>query len=264
MRALALLAFALVAGVAAPALAAQVDLREDIASQGDKVTLGDLFYDAGAAADVVVARTQPGQTLVLDAARVQVLAHQQGLDWRNPTGLRRLIVDVGSAAPAPRAASERATTDRTEAPASRRAVQALTYLHSLNAGDIVRAEDLTWSKGVDPAYDAPRDAELMIGMAARRPLREGASVSLRDVSAPQVIKRDDIVAVQFNLGGISLTLEAKAMSDAAAGQLVTVVNPTSKKVIQAMAVGPGQAVVGPEADDLKNSARTSLSRLAQR
>ena len=241
-------------------MAAQVDLRQDIASQGDKVTLGDLFYDAGAAAGVVVAHTQPGQTLVLDAARVQVLAHQQGLDWRNPTGLRRLIVDAGSVAPAARAAAP----ERTEAPTARRAVQALTYLHSLNAGDIVRADDLTWSKGVDPAYDAPRDADGVIGMAARRPLREGSSVSLRDVSAPQVIKKDDIVAVAFNLGGISLTLEAKALSDAAAGQLVTVMNPTSKKVIQAMAVGPGQAVVGPEADDLKNSARTSLSRLAQR
>ena len=105
MRTLALIAFALVASVAAPALAAQVDLRQDIASQGDKVTLGDLFYDAGAAAGVVVAHTQPGQTLVLDAARVQVLAHQQGLDWRNPTGLRRLIVDAGSVAPAARTIS---------------------------------------------------------------------------------------------------------------------------------------------------------------
>jgi len=258
MRALALVALALAIGFAAPALAAPVDLRQDIASEGDKVTLGDLFYGAGAAADVVVAHTQPGQTLVLDAARVQVLAHEQGLDWRNPAGLRRLIIDAGSVARAAPASA------RADAPAARRAVQALTYLHSLNAGDIVRADDLTWSKGVDPASDAPRDAELVIGMAARRPLREGSSVSLRDVSAPQVIKRDDIITVAFNLGGVSLTLEAKAMGDAAAGQLVTVVNPTSRKIIQAMAVGPGQAVVGPEAEDLKNSARTSQSRLAQR
>ena len=85
-------------------------------------------------------------------------------------------------------------------------------------------------------------------------------VSLRDVSAPMIIKRDDVISVTYTLNGLSLTLQAKAMTDAAAGQAVTVMNPGSKKIIQAVATVPGQAVVGPEADQLKAAARLSPSR----
>jgi flagella basal body P-ring formation protein FlgA len=80
-----------------------------------------------------------------------------------------------------------------------------------------------------------------------------------------VIRKDDIIAVTFNSEGLSLTLQAKALENAAAGQTVSVINPTSKKIIQAVAVGPGQAVVGPAAEQIKAVARTSsYSNLAQR
>lgn len=243
---------ALCLAAAAPAAALAADLRENPVSQGDKVTLGDLFNDAGAAAGLVVARTAPGQMVVLDATKVQIIARSNGVDWGNPMGVRRIVVSGGEA-PAAAAAAK-----------PRKVVQVLAYLHSLNAGDIVHAEDLTWSKEAVADTEAPRDADAVIGMAARRPLREGSAVSLRDVSAPQVIRKDDMVAVVFNLGGVNLTLQAKAMEGATAGQVLSVVNPASKKVIQAVAVGPGQAVIGPEADQMKLAARTSSSRLALR
>jgi flagella basal body P-ring formation protein FlgA len=248
-------ALALLLTAAAPAAAIAADLRENPVSKGDKVTLGDLFPDAGAAAGLIVARTQPGQMVVLDASKVQFIARSNGVDWGNPMGVRRIVVSGGAAPASPAAAP---------AAAKPRAVQVLAYLHSLNAGDIVHAEDLTWSKEVVADGDAPRDADAVIGMAARRPLREGAAVSLRDVSTPQVIRKDDMVAVVFALGGVNLTLQAKAMEGATAGQVLNVINPVSKKVIQAVATGPGQAIVGPEADQMKLAARSPSSRLALR
>lgn len=247
-------ALALLLAAAAPAAALAADLRENPVAQGDKVTLGDLFADAGPAASLVVARTQPGQMVVLDATKVQIIARSNGVDWGNRMGIRRIVVSGGAAPAAPAAV----------AAAKPRAVQVLAYLHSLNAGDIVHAEDLTWSREAVADGNAPKDADAVIGMAARRPLREGAAVSLRDVSAPQVIHKDDMVAVVFNLGGVNLTLQAKAMDGATAGQVLNVINPASKKIIQAVATGPGQAIVGPEADQMKLAARTPSSRLALR
>jgi flagella basal body P-ring formation protein FlgA len=239
-----------------PALAAAVDLRSDIFTTNGRVTLGDLFDGAGGAASAVVAQGQPGQNVVLDASRVQTFAHLRGLDWDNDRGIRRIIVQAGAAADAPAPAAANAKRGR--------AVQTLTFVHNLEAGEIVQAQDLSWSRTVDTPLDAPSDPDAVIGMAARRPMREGTAVSMHDVVAPQVIKKDDIISVVFNQGGIALTLQAKALENATPGQPFSVMNVTSKKIIQAVATGPGQAVVGPAADQLKATARTSLSRLALR
>jgi flagella basal body P-ring formation protein FlgA len=238
------LAFATLPGAA---LAGPVQLRQDVVVSNGRVTLGDLFAEAGPAAGVVVARVQPGQTAVLDATQVQLVARSNGVDWGNFAGLRRITVQ--SATPEPR-----------PEPKAAHGPQVLTYAHSLNAGDIVQAQDLVWSREAVAGVDAPRDPDAVIGMAVRRPLREGDAVSLRDISAPMVIRKDDVIAVTFAMNGLSLSLQAKALTDAAAGQSVSVMNPASRKIIQAVATAPGQAVVGPEADQIKAAARLSPAR----
>lgn len=220
---------------ASPALAGPVSLKADVADSDGRVTLGDLFDGAGGAAGMLVA-TRAGPTVVLDAGAVQMMARRAGLDWGNPNGLRRIVVRGGAAA---------------SAPAGRGNVEVLTWARSLNAGEIVQPEDMVWGKAAGAPSDAPRDADAIIGMAARRPLREGASVSLRDVSAQQVIKAGEMVQITWSSGGITLSLQGKAMSAAAAGQTFNVQNPVSKKLIEAVATAPGQAVTGPEALRLK-------------
>ena len=49
-------------------------------------------------ADVQVA-TRAGPSVVMEAGQLQALAHQSGLDWANPQGLRRVV--IRSAAPTP-------------------------------------------------------------------------------------------------------------------------------------------------------------------
>ena len=110
--------------------------------------------------------------------------------------------------------------------------------------------------------DAPRDADAVIGLAAKRPLREGAAVQSRDVAAAQVIKTGDLVTITYEDGGISLSLQGKAMAAAATGELFAVQNPLSKKIIQAVATGPGSAAVGPQAQSLQ--ARSQPVRFAAR
>jgi flagella basal body P-ring formation protein FlgA len=243
---------------AAPALAGPVDLRADAVSEDGKVTLGDLFDDAGASANVVVARGRADADIVLDAARIQMLARANGLEWSNDRGIRRIIVQPGSGPPEAPVAQAAATA------AKRGRTQTLTFVHNLEAGDVVQAQDLSWSRTADSPLDAPRDPDAVIGMAARHALREGSAVSMHDVIAPQVIKKDDMISVTFSLNGIALTLQAKAMENAVVGQPLSVINLNSKKVLQAVATGPGQAVVGPEADQLKANSRSSLSRIALR
>jgi flagella basal body P-ring formation protein FlgA len=64
----------------------------------------------------------------------------------------------------------------------------------------------------------------------------------------QVIARNDMVRVTYQVGGVNLTVMGKAMRNAALGEPVAVLNTNSNRVIDAVASGPGQAVAGPAAD----------------
>lgn len=223
-----------------------IALKPQVAS-GRTITLGDLFEGTGESANVVVGYgAPPGESAVLDASIVRELARQHGLDWDNPDGIQRIVV--------PRAATG----------TSARMVDALTYARSLSAGEIVQPADLTFAKVANFAVppDAPRDADEIIGKAARRPLRAGAAAADHDVTSPQVIKANDVVQVIYRSGGVNLTLEGKAMGSATLGESVDIQNTASKKVIQAVASGPDQAVVGPEADQLRARPLTASAQFA--
>jgi flagella basal body P-ring formation protein FlgA len=77
-----------------------------------------------------------------------------------------------------------------------------------------------------------------------------------------VIKSGDLVSVTYDADGVSLEMQGKAMGAAAVGDTLAVQNLVSKKVIQTVVTGPGQAVVGPQADQMK-SARTSVRYAAR-
>ena len=243
---------ALIALAAAPALAAPVGLKSDPIARGPSVTLGDIFDGAtGPAANVVVARTPaPGLNAVLDAVQVQRTARANGLDWDNTQGIRRII--VSSLVGIPKGGT--VTANRTGG-----GQQVLSYARNIMAGEMVAASDLMWTDGAVAPSDAPSDAEAVIGMVARRPLRLGTGVGSHDVAPAKVIKRDEIISVSYRTSGINLTLQAKAMGDAAVGETVQVLNPQSKRVIEAVASGPGQAVVGPQAQRFKSLASPALS-----
>jgi flagella basal body P-ring formation protein FlgA len=231
-----------------------VDLRDQPQAAGPNVTLGDLFDGAGAASSVVLATAQPGaRAIVLDAGLVQRVAHIHGLDWSNPQSYRRLVVALDGVS-----AADAAPSSETMRPG--KTIDALTYAHNLAAGEIVRPEDVIWAKvqaHLVPT-DAPTDPSQMIGEAARHTLREGAVASGRDLMAQKVIKKDQVISVAYDVDGVSLKLQGKALGDAAAGDLIQVLNTQSKKTIEAVAVGPGEAVAGPQAEALKSRRFASL------
>lgn len=232
--------------IGGPALAGHaVSLKADTASADSVVTLGDLFDGAGAAARSPVAN-RTGAIVVLDAAAVQLAARRAGLDWPNAEGLHKIVVHAGVAAAGFASAGA-------SSPAARGNVEVLTYTRSLNAGEIVQPTDLAWVKAAAAPNDSPSDADMVIGQAAKRPLRAGAPVLAHDVGSAQVIKSGDLVTVSFEAEGIKLTLDGKSMGSAGVGDTLAVQNTQSKKIIQAVVTGPGQAVVGPAADELKSA-----------
>ena len=247
-----LLAAAAMVALAGPALAGQpVRLRADTTNADGIVTLGDLFDGAGAAARVAVAN-RTADSVVLNARTVQVIAARSGLEWDNAEGLKTILVRGGPI-------TGRAAGGGSIASAPRGNVDVLTYARNISAGETVAAEDLVWGKAAAAPSDSPRDPDAIIGLAARRPLRSGAAVLAHDVSAPAVIKAGEVITVLFQAEGVSLSLQGKSLGTAGVGEMLNVENTASKKIIQAVVTGPGQAIVGPQADELRANRSTRIA-----
>ena len=249
---------ALAAPVPALALAGPVSLLPDPTDADGRVTLGELFDDAGAAAGVVVGQ-RFGATTVFEASQVQAAARRAGLDWANPQGLRRIVVREGGAPAADGSARVAAATVVSRPGAT---VEVLTYARSLAAGDIVQPEDVVWSsvQAHQAPAGGPQDADQVVGLSAKRALRAGAPVTSRDLAWPQVIARNDMVEVAYIAGGVELTITGKAVRNASAGEAVPVLNLQSGRTIDAVAVSPGRAVAGPAAQ----AARANPQQFAAR
>ncbi len=249
-------------GSVAHAAGTPVELRADISDGDGRITLGEVFDNAGAAAGVVIG-TRNGPSAVLDAGRLQALAARSGLIWTNTAGIRRVIVRQGVEAMGASAnAASPASTSRPASlqTASARQTEVLVLTRPLMAGDVVRPEDLSWVK-VDSHLVRPggiQDPARAIGKTARYALRVGVPVADRDLAAPMVIKKNEAVQVTWRSGGVTLAMTGLAQSDAAAGQPFAILNPQSKKTIDAVATGPGQAVAGPEALAVRANASNSF------
>lgn len=265
--------------MAGPALAGPVTLRDQPVDEDGRVTFGDLFEGAGSAANVVIG-TRTGPSVVFEAGQLQGLALRSGLQWANPRGLSRVVVREGSASPASVPAAVLTPVSTTRAPSAPAAVRAsaaapstvaarpgasvdvLAYARNLSTGDVVQPEDVVWTtvQAHMAAGGAPQDAAQVIGLSAKRALRAGAPVSSRDLASPQVIARNDLVEVAYTVGGVKLTVTGRATRNASIGEAVSVLNTTSNRAIDAVATGPGQAVVGPAAQ----SARSNPQQFAAR
>ncbi|MFB7881679.1 flagellar basal body P-ring formation chaperone FlgA [Brevundimonas diminuta] len=264
----ALILAAAVAAFAAPALATQalagpVNLLSDPVDDDGRITLGELFDDAGAASNVVVGR-RAGATAVLEASQVQIAARRAGLEWSNPTGLRRIVVRQGGALSAgalPAEASARPAAASVSARAET-SVEVLTYARSLAAGDLIQPEDVVWASVQSHLAPAggPQDAEAVIGLQAKRALRAGSPVGPRDLASPQVIARNDMVEVAYISDGVELTVTGKATRNASAGEAVPILNVQSNRTIDAVAVAPGRAVAGPAAQIARRNPQQFAAR----
>lgn len=260
----ALILAAAVAALAAPAWAGPVNLLPDPVDDDGRITLGELFDEAGAASGVVVGR-RVGATAVLEASQVQIAARRAGLQWSNPNGLRRIVVREGGAIPAEASARPAAASVGAPAPVSARTgvnVEVLTYARSLAAGDVIQPEDVIWASvqsHLAPA-GAPQDAEAVIGLEAKRALRAGTPVGPRDLASPQVIARNDMVEVAYINDGVELTVTGKATRNASAGEAVPILNVQSNRTIDAVAVAPGRAVAGPAAQIARRNPQQFAAR----
>lgn len=115
----------------------------------------------------------------------------------------------------------------------------------VNRGDALQASDFALERRVKdnvPA-DAQTNAAALQGQVARRPLSAGAVIRTGDLSRPEIVARGEAVTIVYEVPGMVLTMRGKANEAGAQGDSIAVLNPQSKKVLQAQVIGPGKVSV---------------------
>jgi len=122
-------------------------------------------------------------------------------------------------------------------------VPALT--HDMLTGEQVSQADLT-------SIDIPSTrlgasmvttVDAVIGQVARRNLRAQAPIYAFDVARPVLVKKGDLVEITFDMPGIRLSAQGQAQGNGGHGDVISFMNTTSRRMVDARITGAGTAVV---------------------
>ena len=116
----------------------------------------------------------------------------------------------------------------------------------ISAGDIISADDLDWQPVhlARLAGNSLTDAEQLVGHMAKRPLKAGQVLRTSDVAVSPIIHKNDLIRIVVQTGAMTLSVQGKAMQDAALGQTIRVINVNSNRQLSGTVVDAGTVAVG--------------------
>lgn len=212
--------------------------------RGEWITLGDVTPVTGEAAGLLLGPAPPpGQTLSLDPKFLVATAKSAGVILAIPLDQPILVTRAGGAAPAANPAKQ-ANPARQIGGTQGDTDEVLVLIRDVARGTKISADDVDWQ--APKAGWGSRNVlgfDAVVGMEAKRTLKSGQPLQAADVKAPSVIRKGDPVTLIYATKGVKLTVDGVAQADAAMGDSLRVLNTYSKRTLDAVASGPGEARV---------------------
>lgn len=119
---------------------------------------------------------------------------------------------------------------------------------SLTTTRVIRAKTLL--SEVDVTVIAPTipgalvDPVEAIGLEARVTLYPGRPIRSADVGPPAMVERNQIVTLIYSLGGLGITTEGRALDRGGLGDVIGVMNLSSRKTVVGQLAEDGSVYVG--------------------
>ena len=113
---------------------------------------------------------------------------------------------------------------------------AIVAARDMPAGTVVTEADLAWDENVAGGMTDP---DLAIGKQVRVAIYEGRPVVAGALRVPVLVSRNQIVRIAYDTGALRIEAEGRALSEGAAGDLVRVMNLSSRKTISAVVAADG-------------------------
>lgn len=139
-------------------------------------------------------------------------------------------------------------------------------LRRIQPGEVLRSSDLRLVRmRVDRVNDdVVRAADEAQGLTPRAVLMAERPIRVADLARPPAVEKGGTVQMLLNGGGIALAAQGQAMEAGAVGERIRVLNPSSRAVVEATVVGPGQVRVSPDSRPVRPPAGGGSARMVLR
>jgi flagella basal body P-ring formation protein FlgA len=137
-------------------------------------------------------------------------------------------------------------------------IRVVVPVRDIARGEVLASSDLTFGTATGTALMSGTVTSLdaATGMEARRVLRAGETLSAADLRRPVVVNKGQTVTMIFEAPGVELTAMGRAISEGGIGDTVTVQNPASFRMINAVVTGAGTVrATGPATPSTQITAR---------
>jgi flagella basal body P-ring formation protein FlgA len=124
-------------------------------------------------------------------------------------------------------------------------VEAAVATRPLARGDLVKQNDFAIERRPKSEFTAepPVSASDLVGLAVRSNVRAGQGLRSSDLMKPEIVKKNEMVLLHYEVPGIVLTMRGQALESGTEGDLVNVLNIQSKRTIQGVITGPGRITI---------------------
>lgn len=122
------------------------------------------------------------------------------------------------------------------------AAEVLVAARLIPAQHIITPADLVLRQGNLPGGVA--DPALLVGMEAKVAFYAGTAVRPGDVGLPATVDRNQIIPLVYAQGGLRIVTEGRALGRAAPGEVIRVMNLSSRNTVTARISTDGVAYVG--------------------
>ncbi|WP_322893035.1 MULTISPECIES: flagellar basal body P-ring formation chaperone FlgA [unclassified Yoonia] len=111
------------------------------------------------------------------------------------------------------------------------AAETLVAARTIPAQSIIGAEDLTLSPQIIPG--GVTDPAAIVGMETRVALYAGRPIRPGDVIFPAIVERNQIIMLTYQSHGLAISTEGRALGRAGPGDLIRVMNLSSRATVTA-------------------------------
>jgi flagella basal body P-ring formation protein FlgA len=118
----------------------------------------------------------------------------------------------------------------------------LEAVRTIRPGEVITLADVRlMASDAAGALTSPEEA---VGMMARRLLVAGRPVLASDIGPPVLVRRNSLVRLVYERGGLTIKAEGRALSDGAEGDLVRVMNMASRQTVAGTVTADGSVAAG--------------------